>query len=81
MVDKTKIKEYIYTEEGAATLQTTLGPRRTVLYRSGRPGSPHGTWFWCDPELGYLPVNVERRSGNSVEWSMTLDSAKVGDGV
>ena len=78
MVDKTKIKEYVYSAEGTASVKTPLGVRQTVIYRSGRPGSPHGTWFWCDPQLGFLPVKVERRTGNNVEWSMTLESAKVG---
>ncbi|MEO8307432.1 MAG: DUF3108 domain-containing protein [Pseudomonadota bacterium] len=78
MVDKTKIKEYVYSEEGTASIKTPLGVSQTIIYRSGRPDSPHGTWFWCDPQLGFLPVKVERRSGTSVEWSMTLESAKVG---
>lgn len=80
MVDKTKIKEYIYTREGTATIQTALGPRQTILYRSRRPGSEHATWFWCAPDLGYLPVRVERRDGTKVEWSMTLESASLSDG-
>jgi hypothetical protein len=78
MVDKTKIKEYLYTEEARETIKTPRGPHQTVVYRSSRPGSNDGTWFWCDPELGFLPVKVERRSGNKVEWSMTMDSASPG---
>jgi Protein of unknown function (DUF3108) len=78
MVDKTKIKEYLYTEEGRETVKTPRGPRQTVVYRSGRPGSEDGTWFWCDPEQGYLPVKVERRNGTRVEWSMAMESATVG---
>jgi hypothetical protein len=49
-----------------------------VVYRSARPGSEDGTWFWCDPEQSFLPVKVERRAGKKVEWSMSLESAKVG---
>jgi hypothetical protein len=78
MVDKTKIKEYEYTGQGEETIPTPHGPRHTVVYRSGRPGSEDGTWFWCDPEQSFLPVKVERRSGKKVEWSMSLESAKVG---
>lgn len=78
MVDKTKIKEYLYTEEARETIKTPHGPRQTVVYRSSRPGSNDGTWFWCDPELGFLPVKVERRNGTKVEWSMALETAKVG---
>ena len=78
MVDKTKIKEYLYTEEGRETIKTPHGPRQTVVYRSSRPGSADGTLFWCDPEQGFLPLKVERRSGTNVEWSMTMESASVG---
>jgi hypothetical protein len=79
MVDKTKVKEYLYTQQGTETIQTRLGPRRTVVYRSSRVDSPRGTWFWCDPDMGFLPVKVERRNGAKVEWSMLLDSATVGE--
>jgi hypothetical protein len=79
MIDKTKIKDYLYTEEGTATIQTALGPYRTIIYRSGRPGSEDGTWFWCAPDLRFIPVKVERRNGKKVAWSMTLESAKLGE--
>jgi hypothetical protein len=77
MLDRDRIKEYLYTREGEATVQTPLGPKKTVLYRSARPGATRGTWFWCAPELNYLPVKVERRNGNKVEWSMALLTAKL----
>jgi hypothetical protein len=75
MFDKNKVKEYLYTREGSETLQTVLGERNTVIYRSSRGTSEHGTWFWCVPELGYLPVKVERRNGKKIEWSMALERA------
>ena len=80
MIDKTRIKDYVYTQEGAETLPTPLGPQQTVVFRSSRPGGVRGTWFWCAPELGYLPVKVERRNGTKVEWSLTLLSARIGAG-
>jgi sulfate transport system substrate-binding protein len=70
--------EYLYTEEGRETIKTPRGPRHTIVYRSSRPGSPDGTLFWCDPEQGFLPLKVERRSGSKVEWSMTMVSARLG---
>ncbi len=33
--------------------------------------------FWCAPELGYLPLKVERRDGKDVEWSMAVKHADV----
>jgi Protein of unknown function (DUF3108) len=78
MIDKTKIKDYLYTHEGEETVMTTLGPQHTVIFRSARPDSPHGTFFWCAPALGYVPVKVERREGTNVEWSMTLKTLAFG---
>jgi len=72
LVDKNKIKDYDFTAQGEETLQTALGEYRTVIYRSSRPGSADGTWYWCAPDLGYLPVKVERREGKSVQLSLTL---------
>ena len=75
LLDKDRIKDYVYTTEGSETLRTALGEHRTVIYRSSRPGSPNGTWFWCAPELGFLPLKVERREGKKVQWSMAVQQA------
>ncbi len=72
LIDTDKIKDYLYTKEGTETVKTNVGEHRTVIFRSSRPGSKKGTWFWCAPELGYVPVKVERRDGKDVEWSMAL---------
>lgn len=77
MIDRDKVKEYIYTQEGTETLDTALGSQKTVVFRSSRPGATRGTLFWCAPALGYLPVRVERRNGSKVEWSMTMKSAQI----
>lgn len=74
VVDKSKIKEYNFTPQGEETLQTVAGEYRTVIYRSSRPGSADGTWYWCAPDLGYLPLKVERREGKSVLLQLTLQS-------
>ena len=75
LLDKDKVKDYNYTAQGEENLQTVLGERHTVIFRSARPGSADGTFFWCAPDMGYLPLKVERREGKSVQWSMTLLSA------
>jgi len=49
---------------GTFTIQTGDG--------GGLPGSRKGTWFWCAPELGYLPLKIERRDGKNVVFSMRL---------
>jgi hypothetical protein len=76
LVDKDRIKDYEYSAEGEETLKTAVGEHRTVIFRSRRPGSKNGTYFWCAPDLGYVPLKVERREGKDVEWSMALKSVQ-----
>jgi hypothetical protein len=77
LIDTDQIKDYLYTREGAESLKTSVGEHQTVVFRSSRPGSKKGTYFWCAPELGYVPVKVERRNGSAVEWSMTLKEVDI----
>ena len=74
LVDKDRIKEYDYTSVGQEQLATPMGEYSTVIFRSARPGSTTGTFFWCAPALGFLPLKVERRDGNKVQWSMSLQT-------
>jgi hypothetical protein len=77
LVDRDLIKDYLYTREGDATIQTALGSKTTVIFRSRRPGAMHSTLFWCAPDLGYLPLKVERQDGkNRVEWSMSVETVR-----
>jgi Protein of unknown function (DUF3108) len=78
MIDKDSLREYVYSRQGSETLNTAIGTYKTEIFRSARPASEHGTWFWCVPELGYLPVKVERRNGRKIEWSMAVRSATTG---
>jgi hypothetical protein len=79
LIDKGRIKDYLYTVEGSQMLRTPLGEHRTTIFRSSRPGSEKATLFWCAPELGYVPLKVERRDGKDVEWSMNLQRASFSD--
>ena len=72
LVDEDRIKDYIYAVEGSEMIESVAGTFRTDIYSSRRPGSRKATYFWCAPELGYLPLKVERREGRDVEWSMRL---------
>jgi hypothetical protein len=74
LVDEDRIKDYLYAVEGSEVTESVAGTHRTDIYSSRRPGSRKATFFWCAPELGYLPLKVERRDGSSVEWSMRLTS-------
>jgi hypothetical protein len=73
MLDGDRIKDYVFTPEGRERLKTAIGEHDTVILRINRPDSRKSTWFWCAPELGYLPLKVERRDGRSVQSSMRLE--------
>jgi hypothetical protein len=72
LLDRDRIKEYLYTVERRERVRIDSGEYDTVVFRSSRPGSRNGTYFWCAPALGYLPLKVERREGKEVQWSMRL---------
>ena len=76
LVDKDKVKDYVYAGEGKARVATTLGTLETVIWASHRPNSDRVTRVWYAPSLGYLPVKAERRRGSKLEWSMRLVSVQ-----
>jgi hypothetical protein len=76
LLDKNSVREYRYTREGEESLSTPLGQLDTVIYRSQKKGSPRVTRFWCAPSLGYIPLRVEQKKGDEVQWTMQVQSAK-----
>lgn len=72
LIDKDAIKEYEYAQEAPMRLRTVAGELDTVVWTSHRPGSNRITRVWYAPSLGFLPVQAERRKGDTVEWSMRL---------
>jgi len=74
IIDRNSTRDYRYRREGAETISTRLGPIDTVIYSSQHPGSPRVTRFWCAPSRGYLPMRVEQKRINSVEWTMDIRS-------
>jgi hypothetical protein len=70
--DEKGVREYRYTHEASATLDTPLGAVQTEIYRSQRDGSPRATRFWCAPAYGYLPMRAEQRRKGEVEWTMEI---------
>lgn len=82
LLDRDEVKDYAYTAEGQERVQTALGSHETHIFRSKRPDSDRSTLFWCAPDLGWLPVKVERHrlakgdKGERIEWSMKITSLK-----
>jgi hypothetical protein len=74
LIDKNGVREYNYTREGEATLDTALGPVKTIVYRAQKAYSPRVTRFWCAPDKGYVPMKVEQTKDKDVQWTMQVQS-------
>jgi len=74
MIDKNSIRDYSYQREGTQTIDTKLGRIDTVIYASRHPGSPRVTRFWCAPSRGYVPVRVQQKRIDSVEWTLEIQT-------
>ena len=72
LIDKDEVKEYQYTREGDAKLDTAVGKLDTVIYRSQKAGSSRATRFWIAPSLGYLPVRAEQAKRDKRELQLTI---------
>jgi len=78
MIDKNSTRDYRYRREGTQRLSTPLGQVDTIIYSSQHPGSPRVTRFWCAPSRGYVPMRVEQKRLDSVEWIMEIQSLERG---
>jgi hypothetical protein len=74
LINGNSVREYRYVREGEATMPTPIGNVATIIYRSQAEGSPRATRFWCAPSLGYIPVRVEQKRKDEVEWTMQIES-------
>jgi len=70
------VREYRYSREGEETLTTPVGTIQTIIYRSEKQYSPRVTRFWCAPSLGFIPLRVQQKRKNDVEWTMQAQSVK-----
>jgi hypothetical protein len=78
LIDKDEVKEYVYTHEGKATLDTPLGKLETVIYTSQRPGASRVTRLWIAPSLGFLPVRAEQIRKGKRELQLSVRSVDRG---
>jgi hypothetical protein len=78
LIDKDEVKEYQYTHEGNATLDTPAGKLDTLIYTSQRAGASRVTRLWIAPSLGYLPVRAEQVRKGKKELQLKLRSVERG---
>jgi Protein of unknown function (DUF3108) len=64
------VREYRYSREGEETLTTPAGTFPTLVYSAQKQNSPRITRFWCAPSLGYIPLRVQQKRNDDVEWTM-----------
>jgi hypothetical protein len=76
LIDKNAVREYDFTREGEATIQTAIGEVHTVIFRSQKKYSPRVTRFWCAPDRGYIPMKVQQTKGDDVQWTLEIQSLK-----
>lgn len=72
LVDDTEIKTYNVSHDGQKTLDTPLGPIKTVQVSRQRPGSSRVTRLWFAPAYGYLPVQITQYKDGSEDLSMVV---------
>jgi hypothetical protein len=76
LLSGSSVREYRYSREGEETLTTPVGTLQTVIYRSEKQNSPRVTRFWCAPSLGYIPLRVQQKRKDDVEWTMQIQKLK-----
>ncbi len=74
LIDKNSVREYKFAREGEATVKTPMGDVATVIYRAQKTYSPRITRFWCAPDRGYIPMKVEQKKGDDVQWTLQIQS-------
>ena len=76
LIDKNSVREYEFTRGAEETISTALGEVRTVIFKSQKKYSPRITSFWCAPDRGYIPMKVQQKKGEDVQWTLEIQSLK-----
>jgi hypothetical protein len=74
IIDKNSVREYQFTRGEEATIHTPMGDVRTVVFKSQKKYSPRITSFWCAPDRGYIPMKVQQKKGEDVQWTLEIQS-------
>jgi Protein of unknown function (DUF3108) len=74
LIDKNSVREYEFSRDGEETLTTPVGNVRTVVFKSQKKFSPRITRFWCAPDRGYVPMKVQQKKDDDVQWTLEIQS-------
>jgi len=78
MVDKNTVREYGYHREREESIDTDVGKTNTIVFGAQKTGSPRVTRFWCAPSRGFIPMRVEQKKDDEVQWTMQVQSVTRG---
>lgn len=74
VVDRDEIDTYTFAVLGEETLDTPMGPLKTIKLRRERKDAERETVFWLAPSLDYLLVQLEQREADS-HYALRLQQA------
>ena len=74
LIDKNNVREYEFSSDGEETIKTPMGDLHTVIFKSQKKYSPRITRFWCAPEHGYIPMRVQQKKDDDVQWTLEIQS-------
>ena len=76
LIDKNSVRDYEFSRDGEATIKTPMGDVQTVIFKSQKKYSPRITRFWCAPDRGYIPMRVQQKKDDDVQWTLEIQSLK-----
>jgi len=76
LIDKNSVREYDFTRDGETTIKTPMGDVKAVVFKSQKKYSPRITRFWCAPDRGYIPMKVQQKKDDDVQWTLEIQSLK-----
>ena len=74
IADGGKLKEYRFKVLGHETLELPAGTFKTVKITKLRKNKKRETYYWCAPELNYLPVRIWQREKDEAVYQSDLES-------
>ena len=74
LIDKNSVREYEFSRDGEATIKTAMGDVHTLVFKSQKKNSPRITRFWCAPDRGYIPLRVQQKKDDDVQWTLEIQS-------
>lgn len=72
LVDGRKLRNYRFQKVAEETLETPLGPLKTVKLSRILESDEKTVTLWCAPSLDYLPVRIEQNEKDGDRFSATL---------